>query len=95
MCGFIVGFVTVVVLLCPNRVGRRDLTVLHSVAVEVSELLLLVLVPFVVVCVVSMLRLPVVEGSCSGAILTVPQVVVVEEDNDCSVVVESGWRASW
>jgi hypothetical protein len=35
-------------------VGRRDLTVLHNGAVEVSEMLLLVLVPFVVVCVVSM-----------------------------------------
>ncbi len=95
MCGFIVGLVTIVLLLCPNCVGRRDLPVLHGVVVEVSELLLIVLVPFVVVCVVSMLRLPVVEGSCSGAILNVPQAVVVEEDSDCSVVVESGWRASW
>ena len=43
--------------------GRRDLTVLHCVAVEVLELMLLVLVPFVVVRVVSMLRLPVAEGS--------------------------------
>ena len=56
---------------------------------------MIVLVPFVVVCVVSMLCLAVMKGSCSGAILTVPPVVVVEEDNECSVVVELGWRAPW
>ncbi len=42
-----------------------------------------------------MLRLPVGEGSCDEAIDTVPTTVVVEEESDCSVVVESTRRASW
>ncbi len=42
-----------------------------------------------------MLRFPVGEGSCDEAIDTVPTTVFVEEESDCSVVVESTRRASW
>jgi hypothetical protein len=44
---------------------------------------------------VSLLCLPVGEGSSAEAGDTVPTIVVVEEESDCSVVVESTRRASW
>ncbi len=44
---------------------------------------------------VSLLCLPAGEGSCDGAAITVHATVVVAEQSDCSVVVESTRRASW
>jgi hypothetical protein len=44
---------------------------------------------------VSLLCLPVGEGSCDEAAITVPTTVIVVEQSACSVVVESVRRASW
>ena len=53
-----------------------------------------VLILFIFVKVMSMLRWHVGEGSCSEAINTVPSTVVIQEESDYSVVVESPRRAS-
>ncbi len=45
--------------------------------------------------VVSLLCLLVGEGSCDDAEVNVPTTIVVIEQSDCSVVVESTRRASW
>ncbi len=92
---FIFVLVIFTVMLCLSCVDSCGCHVLLAVMVYLWILIRYILVVLINISDVSLLCLPVGEGSCAEAGITVPTTVVVAEESESSEVVESTRLESW